>query len=120
MSRLLDPLTIRGVTSRNRLALSLAERIKSETGLKTMAGGLIVDPHQTEAVTISGHADLVAIGREALREPNFALRTEQALGAADPKSPFGNWPLQIGWWLNRLERKIQQLGPWRSAEEAAA
>lgn len=97
-----------------------AERIKSETGLKTMAVGLIVDPHQAEAVTASGQADLVAIGREALREPNFALRAEQALGAADPKSPFGNWPPQIGWWLNSRERKIQQLGPWRSSEEAAA
>ena len=68
----------------------------------------------------SGQADLVAIGREALREPNFALRAEQALGAADPESPFGTWPRQIGWWLNGRERKLRQLGPWSAADEAAA
>ncbi len=97
-----------------------AERIKSETDLRAMAVGLIVDPHQAEKVVASGHADLVAIGREALREPNFALRAEAALGAANHDSPFDSWPRQIGWWLNHRERKIRQLGPWSANDEAAA
>ncbi|KAB0267268.1 NADH:flavin oxidoreductase/NADH oxidase [Microvirga brassicacearum] len=97
-----------------------AERIKAETGLRTMAVGLIVDPRQAEAVVASGQADLVALGREALREPNFALHAEQALGAANPDSPFDNWPPQIGWWLNGRERKLTRLGPWAPDQEAAA
>jgi 2,4-dienoyl-CoA reductase-like NADH-dependent reductase (Old Yellow Enzyme family) len=89
-----------------------AEQIKREAGIRTMAVGLIVDPLQAEAVVASGQADLVAIGREALREPHFALRAQQALGAANQHAPFDHWPVQIGWWLNGREEKIQQLGPW--------
>lgn len=97
-----------------------AERIRRDTGLKTMAVGLIVDPHQAEAVVASGQADLVAIGREALREPNFALRAEQVLGAANPDSPYDSWPPQIGWWLNGREKRLQRLGPWSAQTECAA
>ncbi|MGR9372371.1 2,4-dienoyl-CoA reductase-like NADH-dependent reductase (Old Yellow Enzyme family) [Rhizobium leguminosarum] len=97
-----------------------AARIHTESGLATMAVGLIVDPFQAEEIVASGQANLVAIGREALREPNFALRAEQALNAADPASPFGSWPPQIGWWLNHRERKLHQLGPYTSQSSAAA
>jgi 2,4-dienoyl-CoA reductase-like NADH-dependent reductase (Old Yellow Enzyme family) len=51
-----------------------ASRVRAETGIGTMAVGLIVDGHQAEAVVANEHADIVAIGREALvdfwREPN--------------------------------------------------
>jgi hypothetical protein len=48
-------------------------------------------------IAASGQADLVGIGREALREPNVALRAKQALGTVNPEHPFDNWPPQIGW-----------------------
>lgn len=97
-----------------------AARIKAESELTTMAVGLVVDPFQADEIVASGHADLVAIGREALREPNFALRAEQALDAVDPALPFANWPRQIGWWLNHRERKLNQLGAYTSQSSAAA
>ncbi|MDC7712365.1 NADH:flavin oxidoreductase/NADH oxidase [Vogesella indigofera] len=100
--------------------VSYAEQIKQATELPTMAVGLIVDPHQAEAVVTSGQADLVAIGREALREPNFALRAEQILNAANPERPFDSWPRQFGWWLNGRERKLRQLGPWSAATAESA
>lgn len=93
-----------------------AERIRSETQLKTMAVGLIVNPQQAADVVAQGQADLVAIGREALKEPNFALRAEQALGAAKDATPFDSWPRQIGWWLNGREHRLRQLGPWSPAQ----
>lgn len=93
-----------------------AERIKHGTGLKTMAVGMTVDPNQAESIVALGQADLVAIGREALREPNFALRAEHALGTANPDSPYDSWPPQIGWWLNGRERKIRQIGQWSAVE----
>lgn len=96
-----------------------AERIRHETGLKTLSVGLIVDPHQAESIVASGQADFVAIGREALRDPHFPLRAEQVLGAANPESPYDNWPPQIGWWLNGRERKLRKIGPWAAANRTA-
>ena len=52
MTKLFDSLTLRSVTLRNRLALSPMCQYEAE----------------------DGQADLVAIGRGALRKPNFALR----------------------------------------------
>lgn len=96
-----------------------AERIKYETGLKTLSVGLIVDPHQAESIVASGQADFVAIGREALRDPHFPLRAEQVLGDVNPESPYDNWPPQIGWWLNGRERKLRKIGPWATASRTA-
>ncbi|XXF79295.1 NADH:flavin oxidoreductase/NADH oxidase [Myxococcaceae bacterium GXIMD 01537] len=95
-----------------------AERIKREAGVRTMAVGLIVEPLQAEAIVASGQADLVAIGREALRDPNFALRAGQVLGAVDPQAPFEHWPIQMGWWLNGREQKLRRLGPWSPRVQA--
>lgn len=97
-----------------------AERVRRDTGLKTMAVGLIVDPFQAEQVVAEGHADLVAIGREALRNPNFALDAEQALGAAPQDAPYESWVPQLGWWLNGRERKLRRLGAWSNGEDVAA
>jgi 2,4-dienoyl-CoA reductase-like NADH-dependent reductase (Old Yellow Enzyme family) len=77
-----------------------AKQIKREVGISTMAVGLVVDPFQAETIVASGQADLVAIGQQALRAPNFALRAQQALGAVNPQAPFSHWAIQIGWWLN--------------------
>ena len=79
-----------------------AERVRSESGAKTMAVGLILEPQQAESVLRHGQADLVAIGREALYHPNWPLHAERALrGEA---AGFAEWPVQAGWWLERRER----------------
>jgi 2,4-dienoyl-CoA reductase-like NADH-dependent reductase (Old Yellow Enzyme family) len=90
-----------------------AERIRREIGIPTMAVGLIVDPRQAEAVLEGGSADLVAIGREALADPNWALHAEAALAAAAADAPFALWPKQSGWWLALRARALDRLGPWR-------
>jgi 2,4-dienoyl-CoA reductase-like NADH-dependent reductase (Old Yellow Enzyme family) len=84
-----------------------AERIKRDTGIKTMAVGLILEPQQAEAVLQHGQADLIAIGRQALYDPNWPLHAERALmgDAAD----FERWPVQAGWWLERRERGLRAL-----------
>ena len=88
-----------------------AAQVRNGAGIKSMAVGLIVDPHQAEAVVKNGEADLVAIGHEALRNPHFAVLAEQVLGAVDPQSPFGSLAPQYGWWLNGRQRRLDQLGP---------
>jgi 2,4-dienoyl-CoA reductase-like NADH-dependent reductase (Old Yellow Enzyme family) len=40
----------------------LAERIKHETGMPTIAVGLITEPKQAEEIVASGQADLLARG----------------------------------------------------------
>jgi 2,4-dienoyl-CoA reductase-like NADH-dependent reductase (Old Yellow Enzyme family) len=87
--------------------VSFAEKIRKEAGIKTMAVGLILTPQQAEAIVASGQADLVAIAREALHDPNWPLHAARALGA-DPE--FARWPVQYGWWLARRESLLKKLG----------
>lgn len=61
-----------------------AERVRREAGMPTMAVGLIVEPRQAENIVAQGRADLVALGRQLIDEPNFAHRAAVELGLADP------------------------------------
>lgn len=87
--------------------IPFAERVKKEAGLMTMAVGLILTPQQAEEALVAGRADLAAIGREALYDPNWPLHAAAALGA-DPE--FARWPVQYGWWLTRRESLLRKLG----------
>jgi 2,4-dienoyl-CoA reductase-like NADH-dependent reductase (Old Yellow Enzyme family) len=82
-----------------------AEKIRNEVGIKTMAVGLILTPQQAEQ--IASKADLVAVGREALYDPNWPLHAALALGV-DPE--FARWPVQYGWWLTRRESLLRKAG----------
>ena len=84
-----------------------AERIRREAEVMTMAVGLIIEPQQAEDILKKGQADLVAIGREALFDPNWPAHAELALGAS--RDPFASWPVQHGWWLERRERALRAL-----------
>ncbi len=75
----------------------LAERIRRETGLVTRAVGLIVDPHQAEAVLAEGQADLVALGRVFLDDPRWVWRAAAALGVAPPIPPQYRATLPAYW-----------------------
>ena len=87
--------------------LPYAARIGHDAGIATMVVGLILDGPQAEAMLQSGDTDLIAIGREALFDPFWALHAAHALGA-DPE--FAQWPEQYGWWLTRREPLLKQIG----------
>jgi 2,4-dienoyl-CoA reductase-like NADH-dependent reductase (Old Yellow Enzyme family) len=87
--------------------LPFSERVRNEAGIKTMAVGLIITPLQAEEALTAGRADLIAIGREALFDPNWPLHAAQALGV-DPE--MRHWPQQYGWWLVRREGLLRKLG----------
>lgn len=78
-----------------------AERIKTETNLKSMAVGVIIDPNQAESIINEDQADLVALGREIMYDPFWPLHAAQALGA-DPD--FELWPPQYKWAVDRREQ----------------
>ncbi len=63
-----------------------ADRIRHETGLPTMAVGMITDPTHANAIISEGRADLISMARQMLREPNWPYRAAQELGLKDPAS----------------------------------
>ena len=58
-----------------------AERIRRETGIVTMAVGLLHEPTLAESVLVEGKADLIAIGRGMMADPRWPWRAAQVLGA---------------------------------------
>ena len=90
--------------------LPFAKAVREGADIMTMAVGLIVHPQQAQAVLDDGQADLVAIGREALFDPNWPLHAQLELGVTE--SSFGPWPKQYGWWLEKREPGLRALqGP---------
>lgn len=75
-----------------------AAKLRAEAGIATMAVGLIVQSQQAEAVLQQRQADLVALARELLYNPNWPLDVAQKLGAAPQ---FQLAPPAAGWWLER-------------------
>ncbi|MFW2176282.1 MULTISPECIES: NADH:flavin oxidoreductase/NADH oxidase [unclassified Moraxella] len=60
-----------------------ARRIKAETGLPVIAVGMLEEPEVADFVLGSGDADLVAVGRGLLRDPNWVLNTQYNRNASD-------------------------------------
>jgi 2,4-dienoyl-CoA reductase-like NADH-dependent reductase (Old Yellow Enzyme family) len=58
-----------------------AARIRREAGIATGAVGLITNGAQAGAIVAAGHADLVLLARELLRDPYFPRRAAAELGA---------------------------------------
>jgi 2,4-dienoyl-CoA reductase-like NADH-dependent reductase (Old Yellow Enzyme family) len=57
-----------------------AEKIRREAGIATMTVGLITTPEMAEEIVRNGRADMVALGRELLRNPYWPLHAARALG----------------------------------------
>jgi 2,4-dienoyl-CoA reductase-like NADH-dependent reductase (Old Yellow Enzyme family) len=57
-----------------------AEIIRNETGLPTIAVGMITEPRQAEAIVAEGRADLVALARGMLFDPRWPWRAAAELG----------------------------------------
>ncbi len=76
-----------GLSPAQKIALApgyqvgFAQRVKAETGLPTIAVGLITEPAQAEAIVAAGQADAVAIARAALYDPRWPWHAAAQLGA---------------------------------------
>ncbi|MBV8030007.1 MAG: NADH:flavin oxidoreductase/NADH oxidase, partial [Betaproteobacteria bacterium] len=87
--------------------LPFSEKIRAEAGIATMAVGLILSGAQAEEALQAGRADLIAVGRDALYDPNWPLHAARELGV-DPE--YAMWPEQYGWWLTRRESVLKKAG----------
>jgi 2,4-dienoyl-CoA reductase-like NADH-dependent reductase (Old Yellow Enzyme family) len=65
-----------------------AEQIRREADIPTAAVGMITEAVQAADIVRNGHADLVLLAREFLRDPYWPLHAAAALGATT------SWPLQ--------------------------
>ncbi len=59
--------------------VNAAHYIKEHTGLPVIAVGLLTDAHHIEDILASGRADLVALGRALLRDPQWVLNAARDL-----------------------------------------
>jgi 2,4-dienoyl-CoA reductase-like NADH-dependent reductase (Old Yellow Enzyme family) len=85
-----------------------ADKIKKESGIATMAVGLIVHADQAERILQEGRADLIALAREMLYNPNWAMDAAQKLGC-DPK--FLLVPPPCRYWLERRAATLPEVKP---------
>lgn len=83
-----------GLDERQNIALGpgyqvpFADEIRARAHVPTGAVGLISDPVDAEKVLDSGRADVVSIGRAALREPAWPLRAAHELGVPRSGAPY--------------------------------
>ena len=82
--------------------VQFADFIRREADIMTMAVGLIIHGDQAEAILQGKKADLVAVGREFIHNPNWAMDAAQKLGV-DPT--FSAVPPQMGYWLEKRARR---------------
>ena len=85
-----------GLSPQQRVSLGpgyqvpFARRIKQEAGVLTAAVGLIKEPEQAEQVLAEGSADMIAMARALLRDPQWPLRAAHELG-----TEVDYWPPQL-------------------------
>jgi len=85
-----------------------AEKIKREGAITTMAVGLIVHAEQAERILQEGRADLIALAREMLYNPNWTMDAAQKLGC-DPG--FELVPPPYRYWLSRRAATLPEIKP---------
>jgi len=93
-----------------------AEKIRKEARIMTMAVGLIVHAEQAECILQEGKADLVALAREMLYNPNWAMDAAQKLGC---DAEFSLVPPPYRYWLARRAATLPELRPSTFGEAAA-
>jgi 2,4-dienoyl-CoA reductase-like NADH-dependent reductase (Old Yellow Enzyme family) len=74
-----------------------AERIKRETGLATIAVGLITEPEHADAIVTQGQADMVSLARGMLYNPRWPWHAAARLGqqVQAPKQYWRSQPHEI-------------------------
>jgi len=85
-----------------------AAKIRAEAGIATMAVGLIVHGDQAEAILQRGEADLIAIAREVLYNPNWPMDAAQKLGV---DKQFASVPPPQAYWLAKRASAVKDVVP---------
>ncbi len=81
----------------------LSDRIRNEAGVPTIAVGNITEPDQVNSILAAGRADLCALARPHLADPNWTLRAAAEMGLGDDP-----WPVQYVSGARQLERNLER------------
>ena len=81
-----------------------SDMIRNEARVATIAVGNITDPDQVNSIIAAGRADLCALARPHLTDPNWTLRAAAAQGYAAQY-----WPPQYLTGKRQLERAFEKL-----------
>jgi anthraniloyl-CoA monooxygenase len=80
-----------------------SDRIRNEAGIPTIAVGNITEADQVNAIVAAGRADLVALARPHLTDPNWTLRAAAQLGWEGAE-----WPPQYLMGRDQLLRGLKR------------
>ena len=80
-----------------------SDRIRNEAGIRTIAVGNILSADQVNAIIMSGRADICALGRPHLTDPNWTLRAAAELGYAPQTWTPSYYPGR-----RQLERELEK------------
>lgn len=84
--------------------VAFSDAVRSGADIATMAVGLIVDPYQAETILANEQADLVALARAMLDDPNWA---QHARAALVPETVGGDgWPAPTGYAVKALHQAM--------------
>jgi 2,4-dienoyl-CoA reductase-like NADH-dependent reductase (Old Yellow Enzyme family) len=85
-----------------------AQKIRAEADIMSMAVGLIVHAGQAEEILQDGEADLIALAREVLYNPNWPIDAALKLGE---ELPFDLMPPQYRYWLEKRAQSVTDVVP---------
>jgi len=97
-----DLAPILGKEIRYSYQVPLSEYVRRQADIMTMAVGLIIHGDQAEQILRDGQADLIAVGREILNNPNWPMDAALKLGV---EGAFRTVPPQFGWWLGTRAKR---------------
>ena len=116
MPSLIEPITLRGVTLRNRIAIPPMCQYTAEDGI---ANAWHMVQYGRFAV---GGAGLVIIEASAvspegrITHGDVGIWSDAHAATALLGGPaYESWPKQHGWWLNVRQKGLEKLGPWKAA-----
>ena len=84
-----------------------ATQVRDGADIAVMTVGMIWDAKGAEKIIADGQADMIAMARELLDDPNWPLHATAELGADERR---GAWPPEAGWWLDKRDRITTKLG----------
>ncbi len=82
----------------------LADAVRKGADIATMAVGLITGFAQAAEIISEGQADLIALGRAALDDPNWPLHAREALPSAE--TDYADWPKQAAYAIRGLRKAV--------------
>jgi len=97
-----DAAPILGKEIKYSYQVPLSEYVRRHADIMTMAVGLIIHGDQAEQILRNGQADLIAVGREILNNPNWPMDAALKLGV---EGPFRNVPPRFGYWLGTRAKR---------------